>query len=143
MNCLGSREKSDKALTSVLAFATCQARSPCSSPDHPLSTGKDVGRRGLWLWFPLSFLNLPPGLFLRPAPKSPPWRDPGNRILCLLPQALCMELLIQSGLASQVCWLLRSPGLEREMQASLPGSQLCSQRLLTPAPCQPLTWATE
>lgn len=46
MNCLGSREKSDKALTSVLAFATCQARSPCSSPDHPLSTGKDVGRRG-------------------------------------------------------------------------------------------------
>ena len=48
-------------------------------------------------------------------------KDPGNHILCLLPQALCIELLTQLGLASQFFWLLRSRGLEGEKPAILPG----------------------
>lgn len=75
MNCLGSHEKSDKALTSVLSFAACQAHSPCSSPDHPLSPWKDVGRRGPVVLVPTLLpapLNLPPGLFVRPASNLQP-----------------------------------------------------------------------
>ena len=75
--------------------------------------------------------------------QSPPWRDPGNHFLCLLPQALCMELLIQPGLASQVCWLLRSHGLEREMQASLPGNSTVQPALTDTCSAPAPTWAAK
>lgn len=70
-----SHEMSDKALTLVLSFAACQARCPCSSPDHPLSPGKDVGRRVPVALVPTLLpapLNLSPGLFVRPAPNHHP-----------------------------------------------------------------------